>query len=93
LADYLTLDGAVEARAKLDRWRAEYGRSDEPFSLVAPLTDAFVPDDFKRAEEIGVTDVLTMPWAFYSGLDAPLDQKIEGLRRYFEDVIAPVNDL
>ena len=67
--------------------------SDEPFSLIAPLVDAFAPDDFRRAEEAGVTDILTMPWAFYAGLDAPLDQKIDGLARYYEDVVAPVNNL
>jgi len=93
LSDFLTVEGAVEVRAKLDRWRAEYGRSDEPFSMVASLMDAIVPDDFRRAEEIGVTDVLTMPWMFYSGPDATLDQKIESLGRYFEDVVAPVNEL
>ncbi len=93
LADYLTIEGAIAARAKLDRWRDEYGRSNEPFSLVAPLVDASVPDDFRRAEEVGVTDILTMPWAFYAGLDAPLDQKIESLARYHEDIIAPVNNL
>lgn len=93
LADYLTIEGAIEARAKLDRWRAEYGRSNEPFSLVAPLVDASTPDDFRRAQDAGVTDILTMPWAFYAGLDAPLDQKIEGLARYYEDIVAPVNHL
>jgi len=91
LADYLTIEGAIAARAKLDRVRDEYGRSNEPFSLVAPLVDASVPDDFRRAEEAGVTDVLTMPWAFSVGLDAPLDQKIESLARYHEDIVAPVN--
>jgi hypothetical protein len=44
-------------------------------------------------EEVGVTDILTMPWAAYSGRDAPLDQKIEGLARFYEDIVAPVNDL
>lgn len=93
VADYLTIDGAAEARKKLDGHRAEYGRSDQPFSLIAPLVDARSVDDFRRAEAAGVTDVLTMPWVSYSGLDATLDQKIEGLHRYFEDIVAPVNDL
>ena len=30
---------------------------------------------------------------FYGGLDAPLDQKIEGLARYYDDIVAPVNNL
>ncbi len=93
VADYLTLDGAVEAKASLDAFRAEYDRSDEPFSIHAPLTDAATVDDYKRAEDAGVTDVLTMPWLFYSGFDATIDQKIDGCRRFFEEVVAPVNDL
>lgn len=93
LSDFLTMEDAAGVRAKLDHWRAEYGRADEPFSMVASLIDAVVPDDFRRAEEVGVTDILTMPWAFYSGFDATLEQKIEGLARYYEDVVAPVNNL
>ncbi len=92
LGDYLTIADAIDARTRLDRWRAEYGRADQPFSLVAPLTDAATPDDFRRAEDGGVTDVLTMPWAFYGHRDGSLDQKIEGLARYYEEIVVPVND-
>lgn len=93
LSDFLFLDGVAEVRTKLDRWRAEYGRSEEPFSMVASLMDAITPDDFRRAAADGVTDVLTMPWMFYAGPDATLDEKVESLGRYFEDVVAPVNEL
>jgi probable F420-dependent oxidoreductase len=93
LADYITIADAIEARATLERWRAEYGRSGQPFSVVAPLMDAFSADDYRRAEEGGVTDILTMPWAFYTASDAPLDQKLDGLARYYEDIVVPVNDL
>ena len=93
LSDTLVLDQVAEVRSTLDRFRAEYGRSDEPFSMVGSLMDALLPDDFRRAEADGLTDVLTMPWAFYSGLDATLDQKLEGLARFHDDVIAPVNGL
>jgi len=93
LSDFLTMEDAAGVRAKLDQWRAEYGRSDEPFSMVASLIDAVTPDDFRRAEEAGVTDVLTMPWAFYYGFEATIEQKLESLTRYYEDVVAPVNNL
>lgn len=93
IADYLTVDGAVEARRTLDAYRAEYDRSDAPFALHAPLADAVSIDDYKRAEEAGVTDVMTMPWVFYAGFDASIDQKVEGCHRFFEEVIAPVNNL
>jgi probable F420-dependent oxidoreductase len=90
ISDYLTIEGAFEARARLDQLRAEAGRSDEPFAVIASVTDAVVADDFRRAEEAGVTDILTMPWAYYSGFEATLDQKIDGMTRFAEDVIAPL---
>jgi len=34
-----------------------------------------------------------MPWVSYFGRDATLDQKVQGLTRYYEDIVVPVNDL
>jgi hypothetical protein len=31
-----------------------------------------------------------MPWLYYSGFKATLDQKIDGMRRFAEDVVAPL---
>ena len=33
---------------------------------------------------------MTMPWMYYSGRDCPLEQKIEGMSRFAEDVIRPL---
>jgi hypothetical protein len=49
-------------------------------------------DHFRRAEEVGVTDLLTMPWAYYGGFRIPLAQKIEGLERFATDVMAHMRD-
>ena len=32
-----------------------------------------------------------MPWAYYSGPDATLEQKIAGLERFAEEIMAPSN--
>jgi hypothetical protein len=58
--------------------------------VITALTDAFLPEQFAAAEEQGVTDVWTMPWAYYHGLEASLEQKLDGIRRFAEDVIAPL---
>ena len=58
--------------------------------MITALTDAFQPEQFAAAEEQGVTDVWTMPWAYYQGLDATLEQKLDGIRRFAEDVIVPL---
>jgi probable F420-dependent oxidoreductase len=92
ISDYLSIAEAVEVRARLDELRAENGRSHLPFSMVASVTDAVAVDDFRLAGDAGVTDILTMPWVYYSGFDATLDQKIDGMSRFAEDVVAPLAD-
>lgn len=32
-----------------------------------------------------------MPWAYYGGFQLPLDQKIEGLKRFADDIMGPLN--
>jgi probable F420-dependent oxidoreductase len=81
----------AEARDKIaaiQRYRAELGRAGEPFSAVVPLTDAFDPDGYRRAADIGVTHVLTTPWMLYGGSHRSLADKRDGLRRFADDVIA-----
>jgi hypothetical protein len=34
-----------------------------------------------------LTDVWTMPWAYYSGPDATLAQKIDGMERFATEVM------
>ena len=32
-----------------------------------------------------------MPWAYYFGLDATLEQKLEAMERFAGDVLVPLN--
>ena len=61
------------------------------FSVFVAVTDAWLPEHFARAEEGGVTDCMTMPWMYYFGGDATLEQKLEGMTRFAEEVIAPLS--
>lgn len=79
---------AGRAIAAIRRYRAEYGRSDEALSTYVALNDAFDPDAYRRAEEVGVTHVVTAPWLRYGGSHRSLADKREGLRRFADDVIA-----
>jgi hypothetical protein len=36
---------------------------------------------------------MTMPWAYYFGMDATIDQKVEGMARFRDDVMAPLEKL
>lgn len=83
-----------EARGYLERIRAsrrEYGRADAALSAVVPLNDAFDPDGYRRAEDAGVTHVLTAPWLVYGGSHGSLDDKRDGLRRFADEVIAKLS--
>ncbi|MEM0952648.1 MAG: TIGR03619 family F420-dependent LLM class oxidoreductase [Pseudomonadota bacterium] len=74
---------------RIQQWRQEYGREGE-FSVMATPNDAWDIDGYRRLEDAGVTHILTMPWAFYHGETDILAEKIDGIRRFAEDVILPM---
>lgn len=92
ISDLMSIDEAAQARITIDEERERLGRTDHDFSMYVSLSDAVTVDDFRRAQDVGVTDNLTMPWAFYGGFKVPLAAKIDGLRRFAEDVVAPLAD-
>ena len=73
---------------------AEEGRANDPFEIQGVVTDVADADGFRRLEDAGLTDMITMPWAFYGhGLgNAPLDKKIDGMKRFAEKVIARMSN-
>lgn len=89
VGDIYTTDEAAGHAARLREIRDRLGIEGD-FSVITALSDAFLPEHFAIAEERGVTDVWTMPWAYYHGLDASLAQKIDGLERFREDVMVPL---
>ena len=56
------------------------------FEVITPLTDAFTPEHYARAEAGGITGIITMPWMFYSGPDSSTADKIDGMRRFRTDM-------
>ena len=89
VGDLYTVEEAASHAATLARMREEAG-NERDFSVITALTDAFTPEQFARAAELGVTDVMTMPWAYYHGLDVSLEQKLDGLERFAQDVLRPL---
>jgi probable F420-dependent oxidoreductase len=89
IGDLYTVEEAGRHARRLAEIRDENGAIGE-FRVITALTDAFLPDQFAAAEDAGVTDVWTMPWAYYHGLDATLEQKLDGIRRFAVDVVAPL---
>ena len=83
-------DEAIRWATRLAEVRAERRAPRATSRCIVALTDAFLPEHFARAEEGGVTDCMTMPWIYYFGRDATIDQKIEGMTRFADDVIRPL---
>lgn len=85
---YTVAEAGAHAR-RLSHLRAALGRTGD-FRVITALTDAFTPEQFADAEAKGVTDVWTMPWAYYHGLDVDLERKLDGIRRFAADVLEPL---
>ena len=75
---------------RLGELRAEYGRADEPFHVMAAVNDAGDLDAFRRLEEIGVTSLVSAPWVVYEGDPTSLDHKLDSIKRYADEIIGPM---
>ncbi len=94
--DQLVEDGKV-MRGLL----AKNGREHDPFKYfaVCPSLDL---DEYRRRTDAGVTTIQTQPWTLYANDEAArnrlnwpknpasLELRLEGLKRFGEDVIAPL---
>ena len=75
--------------ARLNSFRAEAGRVDEPFEILVGLRDPPVPERLRRLEDLGVRNILTRPWNRYEGDMSGLAAKERALERFAEDVLVP----
>ena len=78
--------------SKLSRFRQEAGTGDKPFEVHVISMDAYTVDGIRKLEERGVTDVIVgFRWPYVAGPDKqPLQEKIDALRQYADNVIAKV---
>jgi probable F420-dependent oxidoreductase len=88
ISDLHTIAELAEIRTKIDGYRKEYGRDHLPFAMYGSARDAWDLDGYRRLADAGVTHLITMPWYFYAGADADLAGKVDGIRRFADDVIA-----
>ncbi len=86
LSDLQTSEEILECIEKVRALRAGLGR-EGPFDVMASASDAHDIAGYQRLAEGGVNHILTMPWVFYHGMTDDLEQKIDGIKRFGEDVI------
>ena len=87
--DPAELDGLI---TRVQQYRKELGRENEPFQIHVMSIDGFTVDGVKRLEDKGVTDVIVgfrVPYIMEQDTE-PLDTKIRNLERFAEKVIAKV---
>jgi probable F420-dependent oxidoreductase len=88
VTDLQTSADIIESIARIRAWRRDYGRDSEPFAVMATPSDAYDVDGYRRLEDAGVTHIMTMPWPFYHGDTDEVEKKIDGVKRYADDIIA-----
>lgn len=84
LRSYEELRGLI---AQVQAFRADCGRADTEFDFVVSCTGAFDLDGYRRLADLGVTSVLTMPWALYGGEPALLATKHDALHRFGDEIV------
>jgi probable F420-dependent oxidoreductase len=86
IGDLISTEQALTRIERLREIRTEKGLGMDGFTVLTPLTDAYTPEHFERAEAGGITGIVTMPWMFYSGPNGSVAEKIEGMKRYRKDM-------
>jgi alkanesulfonate monooxygenase SsuD/methylene tetrahydromethanopterin reductase-like flavin-dependent oxidoreductase (luciferase family) len=86
IGDLISTERAIASVDKLRALRADNGLSMDGFTVLTPLTDAFTPEHYARAEAAGITGIITMPWMFYAGPQASLAEKVDGMKRFRKDL-------
>lgn len=76
--------------AKLDRFRKEEGTSGRPFEIHVISMDAYTPDGVRKLEDQGVTDAIVGFRNSYAPDTHSLEQKLDALRGFADNVIAKV---
>jgi len=87
-----TPEQAAELLRELARLREQARRSDEAFEAIVPLVGPPDRDVLKRLAELGATGTVHFPFRYTAGPNASLQQKLDVMKHYGDEVIAPVAD-
>jgi len=79
----------VEAiSTRLKSFRDDSQRAGEPFGMCVAVKDAHDLDGYRRMADLGVTELITVPWRFYGAAEDSCQEKCDGIRRFADDVIS-----
>jgi alkanesulfonate monooxygenase SsuD/methylene tetrahydromethanopterin reductase-like flavin-dependent oxidoreductase (luciferase family) len=89
----LTRDEMRGLLALLDGYRKEYGSDRNPeYKLQGMLSDieVFDPAGYREGEDMGLTDIFTIPWGVYDARPMTLQERVDHVDRFGDEVIAKV---
>jgi probable F420-dependent oxidoreductase len=75
---------------QLDRERAEAGRDHLPFGSCVTAKDVDDFEGYRRLDELGVSYLVTQPWALYGTAGDEVEEKCDAIRRFADEVIVPL---
>lgn len=88
-----TVEDAETILRTLAELRREAGREHEPFEALVPLLVPPEPDAIKRISDLGAAATCNYPFVYTVGPDASLDQKLDMMKLYAENVISHMKHL
>ena len=88
-----SLEDAETILKSLQKERKEAGRENEPFEAIVPLITPPDRDEFRKISDLGATSGVNYPFKYTCGPDAPLQQKLDIMKRFSDEVIGPFKDI
>ncbi|WP_409495197.1 TIGR03619 family F420-dependent LLM class oxidoreductase [Amycolatopsis sp. cmx-11-12] len=89
----MKFDDLRDTIVKLRGLLADQGRAEDPFEYQAVCIDKFGLDGYREQGDIGVTDIITMPWVFDGlGFDAEVGPKLDSIKKFGDEIIAKIGD-
>ena len=88
ISDMHSLSELEALMAKIHLKKQELPTKDNYEYICFSCWDAFSLEGFGKMKDLGVTTMTTYPWMLYGTMnDAPLEQKIEGMQKFYDEVI------
>jgi probable F420-dependent oxidoreductase len=90
ISDLHTAAELAELIPRVLRLRAEGERAADPFEILVTCSDAYTLDGYRRIADLGATHLTTMPWLLYGANPDVLQEKLDGIARFGDEVIARI---
>lgn len=86
-----TFEQTCEILTEVRAQRERFGRLDEPFDCLIPLTEELPPEQMGRLVELGMTGTVSWPLEYQMPPNPTVEDKKAKLRELGETLIKPVN--